>query len=183
MKRRLFILTTLILVTCAAHAQRDIKTLEGKTSSQITKLTGTPSSTDLGKTFSYLDIYEYKDTKFAIDRDSKTIDSFETTSNKYCILSDLISGGIKVGDCLSKLQGFDFARSKYGRNKSSNALKNVNTSEFRYPIFGNMANYVVNESEYETIFFSVKNGKITAWAYITKEDSPYSPYDSSNTLW
>ena len=181
--KRILILTAAFLTAVTAYAQRDIKTLEGKTGSQITRLTETPSSTDLGKTFSYLDIYKYKDTEFAIDRDSKTLDSFETTSDKYCVLSNLISGGIKVGDSLSKLQGFNFAKSKYGRNKPSNGLKNVNTSEFRYPIFGNLANYVVYEDEYQTIFISVKNGRITAWAYITKEDIPYSPYDTSNTLW
>lgn len=174
---------TLSVIYISAYAQRDIKTLEGKTSAQIIQITGTPVSKDLGETMPDLDMYVFSDTEFSIDRNTRKIDAFETKSSKYCILSDMIPDGIKVGDDISKLRGFDFAKSAYGRNKPSNALRNVDRNKFDYPILGNVANFVVYETEYHSIYFAVKDGLIVGWAYLTKADTPYEPYDGSIHLW
>lgn len=181
MKRTITTILVLALVTFAAGAQTDIKNIEGKTGTQITRITGTPSSKDLGDSFPDVDIYEYSDTRFGILRDTKKIDFFVTKSTKYCVLSGLIPGGIRVGDSLSKLRGFDFAGCAYGRGKPSNAFKG--NPGMIVDLMGYDSNYVIFEDEYHTIYIAVRNNKVVAWSYGTKADAPYEPYDASIRLW
>lgn len=184
--KKIIILLFATVLSFSAYAQRDIKTLDGKTAQQIINIIGTPDSKDFGESLPEYDCLEYKDTYIAIVHlgiDGKTtiIDSFKTSSKKYCVLSHLVSGGIKVGDSLSKLQSIDFASTPYGRKKQANALKAF--TECEYTIYGYDVNYVIYEQEYSSIYFAVQNGVIKAWSYECKPDSPYEPYDSSIKIW
>lgn len=143
---------------------------------------GQPLSKELGdEDFPEYDILSFRDTRLGIDRDTRGLVFFETTSNKYCVLSNLVSGGIKVGDNIARLHSVDFAASAYGRNKSCNGLKVVNT--YDYQIFGHDANYVVYDSELCSVLFAIENNVVVAWAFITKEDIPYTPYDNPAPIW
>jgi hypothetical protein len=180
-KEYIIILITLFL-PLAAFAQRDIKTFEGKTTSALTDMIGSPLVLLEGDdTTEDADILTYQDTRLAIYKNTRGLDFFETTSNKYCIFSNLISGGIKVGDSFARLQSIDFAQTAYGRSKSSNRLKTFDS--FSYEVFGYPANYVVYESEYCSVYFCVENYTIAAWSYLTKEDAPYWPYNGDIKIW
>jgi len=179
--KKITLFITLLLFSIAAGAQTDIKTLEGKTSSQITRVTGTPKSTDFGDSFTYVDIYEYSDTRFGINRNSKSLEFFVTKSSKYCVLSGLISGGIRVGDDISKLKNFNFANTAYGRKKSSNAFKS--NPKVIHDLMGYASNYVIFEDEYNTIYITIKNNKVVAWGFSSKGDEPYTPYDGTIKIW
>lgn len=182
--KKTIILLMASMLSFITYAQRDIKTLDGKTTQQIINIMGTPQTQDLSESFSDFDDLYYEDTRIGIIPSSKSIDFFKTASKKYCVLSHLVSGGIKVGDSLSKLQSISFASTPYGRNKQSNALKPYNGVDgVKYPIYGYNANYVIYESEYCSIYLAVVNGIIKSWSFRCKPDSPYENYDSSIKIW
>jgi hypothetical protein len=172
---------TLSVIYISAYAQRDIKTLEGLTNEEIIQVLGAPASADLGDSFSDVDIYEYPDTRFGILKNSKKIEFFTTKSAKYCILSDIVSGGIRVGDSITKLINIDFTKCAYGRNKKSNALKD--SPKLVHDLIGYASNYVIFEDEYHSIYITIKDDKVIAWGFSTKADAPYEPYDGSIHLW
>ena len=179
--KRLLLLLTLAQICISTYAQRDIKTLEGLTSIEIIEAMGPASSADLGNSFPDVDIYEYPDTRFGILKNSKKIEFFTTKSAKYCILSDIVSGGIRVGDSITKLINIDFTKCAYGRNKKSNALKD--SPKLVHDLIGYASNYVIFEDEYHSIYITIKDDKVIAWGFSTKADAPYEPYDGSIHLW
>ena len=107
------------------------------------------------------------------------LDCFETDSSLFSVASQLISGGIHVGQSISSLMSIDFVHSSYGRNKSGNGLMSI---DYPYMILDKAANYILFREEYEYIVISVEDGIVTAWSYCTKEDTPYPEYDYSVTL-
>ena len=173
---------SLAFVCVSVYAQRDIKTIEGMSSSQIRSIMGTPKSTDLGESFSDVGIYEYDDTRFGIMRNNRrNLDFFVTKSSKYCVLSGLIPGGIRVGDDIPKLKDFYFANCAYGRNKASNALKS--NQKVVHDLIGYSSNHVIFEDEYHSIHITIEDNKVVAWGFSSKADTPYEPYDGSIKLW
>lgn len=179
--RYVIVLITLFL-PFAAFAQRDIKTFEGKTTAAVIDLIGKPLVLlEDDDTTEDADVLTCQDTRLALNKNTRGLVFFETASSKYCIFSLLISGGIKVGDSLARLQSIDFSQTAYGRSKPSNRLKTFDS--FSYEVFGHPANYVVYESEYCSVYFCVENNTIAAWSYLTKEDAPYWPYDGNIKIW
>ena len=176
----------LFVIAMPCFAQRDVKTLEGRTPEQIIAIFGTPVVKDYSTTEYMCPVVFYGTSKFFFVDTSKNstpnwaCQDIETSDPGLCVLSDYIDGGIKVGDPFSKLQSIDFVHSQYGRNKEGNALK---SSEIAYDIISHPANYVVFEEEYQSIYFSVENGIITAFSVISKEDTPYPNYDFSVSIW
>ena len=166
------------VVAVPCFAQRDIKTLNNKTSDQIVSLIGDPTDMELGEDNENEDKLIYDDSRIIVDNENKSLVYFETSSSAYCILSNLIPGGIKVGDPLSKIKSFDFANTEYGRGKEANGLK----EETHIRICGQNSSYVAYRYEYEWIGFVVKNGRIAAWAFLTAPDYPYPDYDDTNSL-
>ena len=103
------------------------------------------------------------------------LDWFDTESPKYCILSDVVPGGIKVGTKLSDLEKFNFSKTRYGRNKPGNELKldkgqPSDPSDKRYTIYG---------LEYCRINLRIKNGVVTGWQFLTAENDYEVNYDKS----
>ena len=131
-KTVIFLLLTLFAVP--SFAQRDVKTLNRKTPAQIISILGQqPCKNQHPADWSEYDFPDLAHLEFDnnetvievfIDNGDEHvfIDRFSTTSNKYCFLSDYVPGGFKVGYTLQKIQSFDFAKSKYGRNNPKNAL-------------------------------------------------------------
>ena len=185
MKKLILFALSLVLVT-SCFAQRDIKTLEGKTPEQIIAIFGNPEVKDYSMTEYMCPVVFYGTSKFFFVDTSKNstpawaCQDIETCDPGLCVLSDYIDGGIKIGDSFSKLQSIDFVHSQYGRNKDGNALK---ASETAYDIISHPANYEVFGEEYQSIYFSVENGIITAFSVISKEDTPYPNYDFSISIW
>ena len=178
MKKKIAIAAFLMVASVPVYAQRDIKTLNNKTSSQIISLIGEPADMELGEDYENEDKLFYDDSVIIVDNENKSLVYFETSSSTYCILSDLIPGGIKVGVPFSKIQSFDFANTEYGRGKEANGLHN----DTDISICDQDSDYIVFDGEYEKIGFVVKNGRIAAWAYMTAPDYPYPDYDDTNSL-
>ena len=129
-KTVIFLLLTLFAVP--SFAQRDVKTLNRKTPAQIISILGQEPCKNptwwSDNDFPDLTHLEFDNNETVIELyigsgdEHVFIDKFSTASNKYCFLSDYVPGGFKVGDTLQKIQSFDFAKSKYGRNNPKNAL-------------------------------------------------------------
>jgi len=144
--KKTIILLLLALAAVPSFAQRDVKTLNRKTPAQIISILGQQPCKNPSwwrdNDFPDLSHMEFDNNETVIEvyiangDEHVFIDRFSTTSNKYCFLSDYVPGGFKVGDTLQKIQSFDFARSKYGRDDPENALKLDQDSEW-YTAFQN----------------------------------------------
>ena len=165
-----FLFSFVLLLPC--YAQQDIKIFDRIGHDGIVKILGQPISTD---GMDGLELLEYPgNTYICIHEETGELYGFNTDSSKYCILSDFIRGGFKVGDKFSKVQKFDFVHSKYGRNRPENALKLIDsTSERDY--------YVVYSEEWHSFFFSVNNGVIISIDMGTPEED--DGYDKTNKVW
>ena len=124
------------IVALPCFAQRDIKTLNRIGKQKVIQLLGSPINTII-----WMDggvVLEYPDaTRLCFNDGTWELDGFNTNSPKYCILSDYVKGGFKVGDKFSKVQGFDFVHSKYGKNRPGNTLKLIDSTAERdyYKVF------------------------------------------------
>lgn len=181
--KRLVLLIPFLCLSFFMFGQTDIKSLEGKTTKQIIKVMGNPTEQDSNQTESNLDILTYSNSRIGYNTKSKKIEFFETTSNKYSVLSGDVSGGIRVGMSLSNLKKTKYAKSVYGRNKSKNELRKLSNDEQPYDILGYDSNYVIYSDEYHTIYLYINNDKVVGWLYHTRLNVPYRPYDFSIKIW
>lgn len=183
MKKFLTIFAALVLATATMSAQTDIKTLNKVGQTAILKALGNPAEkwgvTDmdgypcLGSHTRYG--YGPSGCYLIINPKTKELRYFDTESPKYCILSDVVPGGIKVGTKLSDLQKIDFSKTKYGRNNPKNGLmladqQSSTTSDKRYTIYG---------SEYKRISLRVSFGVVTGWQLYTAPNFYEVNYDKS----
>ena len=175
MKRILNCFLVLVLAL-PCYAQRDVKTLNKIGHEKIIKLLGVPTGQDgIDNYFPDTVIMEYPDdTRFCFDADTWELTGFNTNSSKYCILSDYVKGGFKVGDRFSKVKAFDFVHSKYGKNRKENALRLIDSNERR-------DYYVIYAKEKIHFFFRVKDGIIIGIDMGTPEED--TGYDKTNKLW
>ena len=178
MKRIIIIAVCLVMAT-PCFAQWDIKVFDKIGKDAIISLLGTPEPEKKYGGFmdgvidvDYFYSTQYPGTVFVLDENTLELVGFNTDSPAFCVLSDYIPGGFKVGDSLEKLQSFDFAHSVYGKNKPENALTLIDsTSERDY--------YEVYGQEMMFFFFSVKNGIIIGVDMGTVEED----FDSSDIPW
>lgn len=98
---------------------------------------------------------------------------FTFSSNRFCIFSDFIEGGIRIGDSLERLQSIDYVHTPYGRNNQNNALRSV----------GNSGYYKTYSDEYYFYYFRIEDGTISEIQFTRKDDlpspdysNPYSPF-------
>ena len=144
-------------------AQRDIKTLEGRTPEQIIAIFGNPEVKDYSMTEYMCPVVFYKDKQFFFGLvqindagdEAFLCGNIETCDPSLCVFTDRIDGGIKIGDPLSKLQLLGDA---------------LQPNEMPYNIFSHPANYVAFKDECQSYFFSVENGVVTAFSVLEKED-------------
>ena len=163
-----------MIVPC--FAQRDIKDFNKIGTERIIKILGTPEPVDevLQLVFPDLVFLHYKSCAMEINKDGYELNRFNTESPDFCVLSDYISGGFKVGDPVSKLKSFDFAKSKYGRDIPGNALK-------RDDCDGEW--YIAYEMEYFFINFEIKNQRIASICLESKQEIPYEGYKNPYSPW
>ena len=130
--KKTILLLLLALAAVPSFAQRDVKTLNRKTPKQIVSILSQQpcKNPSWWRDIDFPDLahMEFDNNETVIEvyigsgDEHVFIEKFSTTTNKYCFLSDYVPGGFKVGDTLQKIQSFDFAKSKYGRNNPKNAL-------------------------------------------------------------
>lgn len=174
MKRIALLFFMVALYSFAAKAQIDIK-LFNKVGPQVilTYIGNTTekwedySSEDGSLCFGYHTRYGFgpSGVSMSISSNGYYLENFSTDSPKYCVLSDLIPGGIKVGDKLSNILAFDFVHTPYGRNKSANALKSTG-----YVSQEKGEEFLIFDQEYEYITLWVKNDIITMLQFITRNE-------------
>ena len=172
-----------LLLGLSGFAQIDIKKLDRIGETAILRALGNPA-----EKWNYTDIDHYpclgtatidgygpSGCEIVIHPKDKELLFFDTESPKYCVLSDIVPGGIKVGSKLTVLQRYNFSKTKYGRNKTSNNLmlskqKMDDPAVKEYKIFG---------SEYKSITLYVKNGIVTGWQFRAAESDFETNYDKS----
>lgn len=174
MKKTILSILTLALCAFTLSAQRDVKTLNKISDSKLRSIMGTPKEYSDEMEDYY---YYFNDATVVTSKNNRSLVSFQTSSSKYCILTKYISGGVKVGDPISKLQKVDFAKTAYGRNKSANGLTAYT------PKHQNDYNYVVFQDEFQSVYFEIQNGIIKGWMLSSKLDTPYANYDYSISFW
>ena len=127
-----------MMIAVPSFAQWDIKIFDRIGKNAIIQIIGVPDS-DQRRTdwmddcivIDYRYSAEYPGTSMVLEEDTLELIGFNTNSPAFCVFSDYIPGGFKVGDSLTKLQSFDFVHTAYGKNQSANALKLVDSSSER----------------------------------------------------
>lgn len=179
------ILTTILvlLLGLSSFAQTDIKKLNKIGEAAILRALGNPAEkwdvTDIDAypCLGTVTMYGYGPSGcyLVISPKNKELLFFDTESPKYCVLSDIVPGGIKVGTNLSDLEKIDFSKTRYGRNKPGNELEldkeqPSDPSDKRYTIYG---------LEYCSINLRIKNGVVTGWQFDTADNDYEIYYDKS----
>ena len=170
--KKILAISICFIIALPCFAQRDVKTLNKIGRQKVIQILGAPIRTS---SWEGADILEYPDaTRFCFDENSWELVGFNINSAKYCVFSDYVKGGFKVGDKFSKVQKFDFVHSKYGKNRPENSLKLIDSKAER-------DYYVVYSEEWHFFFFRVKNGIIIGIDMGTSEE--YNGQDMTNKLW
>lgn len=181
MKRIITLVALLIATAVTMSAQTDIKKLNKIGEAAILRALGNPAEkwdvTDIDAypCLGTVTMYGYGPSGcyLIISPKNKELLFFDTESPKYCILSDVVPGGIKVGTKLSDLEKYDFAKTRYGRNKKTNNLmfaQDISATEKMYTIYG---------QEYQMIILYVSFGTVTGWQFHTAENDYEVNYDKS----
>lgn len=167
--------------TISAFGQTDIKKLNKASRTTIVKLLGNTT-----EKWGYTDYDHYpcigsatmggfgpSGCELIIHPKDNALLYLDTASSKYCVLSDIVSGGIKVGSKIADLQKTDFSKTRYGRNKKANNLmlvQDISATEKMYTIYG---------QEYQKIILRVSSGVVTGWQFHTAENDYEVNYDKS----
>lgn len=177
--KRYIILIIGVMLGIPGFAQRDIKTLDKIGRDAIIAIVGQPDGKEYwGGIMDGCEAIQYPDTYICLDEKTSELIGFNSISSSFCVLSDYIRGGFKVGDSLAKLKSFDFVHSKYGKNRAGNALKLVDSNEER-------DYYGAYQEERTNFFFVVKKGVIKEIILSTLDDEAVSYYgcDLNNKPW
>ena len=174
--KKVISVATLLFASLICFAQMDIATLDGKTPNQIISIIGAPNVVDtVGHTCSvtliYGDCVVFLD-EMSEDDGEYRLCGFETDSPSYCILSDLVPGGIRVGDRMSKLQSLDFVNTKYGKGNTQNAFKSgrIETKLLTDAGKAYVVNYSLFGAERVVYLFCIEGETVRALSMISKEE-------------
>ncbi|MBQ9184943.1 MAG: hypothetical protein IJ151_03605 [Bacteroidales bacterium] len=175
MKRIISIIIVLMAVIPTFAQVTDIKNLVNKTPQEIVNLYPDSSlNTDAMWDYGVNAIVNGNSFTIGYDQDPSgrySINYFDFTSTSFCLFSDFINGGIKIGDTLARLQSIDFVHTPYGRGDNGNALTQENTNS-----------YIVYGNEFLYINFLIGNGTIAKIYIRTLADNnpnninPNSPF-------
>lgn len=177
--KRYIILFLIVYLSIPGFAQRDIKTFDKIGRDAIIAIVGQPDGKEYwGGIMDGYEAIQYPDTYICLDEETSELVGFNSTSSSFCVLSDFIRGGFKVGDSLAKLKNFDFVHSKYGKNRAGNALKLIDSNKDR-------DYYGAYQEERKSFFFVVKKGVIKEIILSTLDDESVSYYgcDLNNKPW
>lgn len=170
--KKVLLLIILLVSGIQVFAQvTDIKYLVNKTPQEMVSLydnskivTGEYYDFEIEKAGFFIGYYSSDDSSLHVAR-------FSFSSSAFCVFSDYIVGGIKIGDSIERLQSIDFVHTPYGRGREGNALVPSENNWFH-----------VYEMENAYFGFKVENGYITKIYYTELEDcnpnniNPNSPF-------
>lgn len=171
MKRTILLTISIIVFANAAIAQIDISQFNKIGEIAISELLNCPEET-WGETGidGYPKLGSHTTSGYGpagcviiINPYNKDLEYFSTGSGRFCVLSNIVPGGIKVGTKLSDLEKIDFVNTRYGRGKQGNALKYVQSTH------GNKEVYGIFYEEYQSILLYVSNGIVSSFQFITSE--------------
>ena len=154
----------------------DIKELVEKTPEEIIALYGEPQDTDRGAKYPTALTMDYGDIVFSYKEKAGNYRCTDIafSSGKFCVMSDFLDGGFRVGDSFGKLSAFDFVHTPYGRGNHSNRLKLASDEKLLY--------YAYSE-EFDQIYFEVEEDRIVQIRFreifdptgLVDYDNPYHP--------
>ncbi|MBR5384917.1 MAG: hypothetical protein IK143_03490 [Bacteroidales bacterium] len=159
-----------VLNTISAFSQTDIKDIFFRNPSEIIAMYGEPVIKDKGFEYPASLTLAYDDCVIAYDTDEDDVYcpcSFIFYTDRFCILSDYIDGGIKIGDSLEKLLAFDFPATEYGQGKMENKLKKIASMQ-----------YMAYSEEYFRFYFNIEDNRIVLIQFGSIEDA--SGHDYAN---
>lgn len=182
MKKIVVLAVVALLAVIPAAAQKDLSQLNKMTDAQIKNTFGQPKKYTDEHEYTGGSFFEYDDMRIFFchseNNSVRLIDCFQICSSRVKLLSNFITGGVKVGDRFSKIENFDFSKTRYGRGNAANGLKET---DFAYHILDKYpVNYVIFSEEMVSVYLCVQNGVIKAMSMVTMEDAPYEGYDFSN---
>ena len=186
MKKILFFLITLSLCL-PSLAQTDIRTLSSKDSKDLMSQFGKPLTEDHGVNYACADALIYQDCEFYLEKvrrngvEGRSLGEFGTNSTKFCFLSDVYPGGIKVGTKLSDLQKFDFVNCKYGKKLSDNRLRELTSSDIKFVSFKKKATHILFGKNFRFYYLTVENGVVVEWGMSTQADATPNPNVGSSS--
>ena len=106
---------------------------------------------------------------------------FATKSSVYPFLLSFIPEGVKVGDPISKVESYDFVHTRYGRDKSGNAL--TQSGSYTDKAGELLRYYWLFSEELQDYYFLVNEvGIIVEIGFGEEEEEPYPNYDYTNLL-
>lgn len=186
--KRVVVFVITMVISLSASAQIDIKAFDMVGKEAIEHLLGNPFESWDGDTYPggmVLGTCEYDENGMkefgpcgaviGIQEEDNGLFMFSTASPAFLFLTNMVEGGIKVGDSIGKIQKVDFIHSKYGRNKPGNGLQLVVSSK-------GIDQYCLLGEEMENIYLRFKNGILIDILYTIAQDVPYENYDFSNRL-
>lgn len=159
------VLTAVLFLAAAfpAPAQTSIYSFDKKSPDLIKKTYGTPILEDAKAEFTPSYTLQYKNFCVYLDPDDYALVGFETESPDFVMLTGFVSGGIKVGDKISKLNGIEKKDPYF--NKAGNGLK---TPAIETQLCGKIATHILFEQTTEKYYFYVVNGIIKAMGYYSE---------------
>ena len=171
MKKVLLLIILLVSGIQVFAQETDIKYLVNKTPQEMVSLydnskivTGEYYDFEIENAGFFIGYYSSDDSSLHVAR-------FSFSSSAFCVFSDYIDGGIKIGDSIERLQSIDFVHTPYGRGRQGNALKQLD----------NHQQYVIYGDEYWGCCFDIENGIITLIQFACKQDIPYPNYSNPNS--
>ncbi len=174
--KKVLLLIILLVSGIQVFAQvTDIKYLVNKTPQEVVNLyPGSTLNDDAVWDYGYnaiIDNDSFKIAYICVDNEY-SVSYLSFTSNAFCVFSDYVNGGIKIGDSYHKLSSIDFASTSYGRGRAGNRLQPCETNDL----------YVAYRLEYNQFYFRIEEGIITEIIFDSLNDgdpndiNPNSPF-------
>lgn len=119
--------------------------------------------------------------RICLNSDDYRLVGFATKSSVYPFLLSFIPEGVRVGDPISKVESYDFVHTRYGRDKSGNAL--TQSGSYTDKAGELLRYYWLFSEELQDYYFLVNEvGIIVEIGFGEEEEEPYPNYDYTNLL-
>lgn len=145
-----------------AYAQRDVETfIRGNSLQKIISIYGSPlEREEFDGESGYCTTLRYQDFYVTILHELDRVDGIIIFSDKLCVLSSVIPGGIKVGDDISKYKYFDFTSKVTGKHYEANGFVLLSEPYREYPSKREFNYGILSKGHPYRIRFAVESGII-----------------------
>lgn len=183
MKQKSILIILALLITIPTMAQTNLVDLYQANDSQVRARFGEPIQCEIPEGFGGY-CYEYENMVFWYDNTTgnRHLEGFEIANNRVKVLTNFITGGVKVGDSFSKVLNANFIHTKYGKNNSKNGLQTETGYLLSCGGVDINSTHILFKEEYQYFVFTVENNIIKAIAMYSKDDCPDEGYSYSNSV-